>query len=218
MTVSDAVGRSGGSQSAAGQAGASRSTAGRASPASADEGQAPSVRLHFPLWFAIHHRADDGARVRLGLRREGWEVHWPREVHRVPRRDDTLRPLLPGYMFARPISRRASWSALKGSVPNLIAVCGVREFGQPSHPPRGFVEALIARAGGAIDGVIQPKEDQAPVAAWEEGLALRFTDGAMWGVHAILKADRGDRVDVLFSLFGRESEVTVDRQMVEPRE
>lgn len=199
-------------RTAAGQAGVEPPAAGAEAPANT----APDavVKSMSATWLCIHHRPDDGARVRLGIRREGWEVHWPREVVRMPRKDDVLRPFFPGYMFARPLERHARWDSLRGAVPNVIGIVGVREHGQPVHPPRGFVEMLIDRAGGAIDGVIPAPEDER-ADKLRPGAKLRLRHGAWDGVEAVLEVDRGVRVDVLLTLLGVRRVVSVDRASVE---
>lgn len=202
---------------AAGEAGASRVSAGPYGPAPHEAPQAPSVRQPWQdpsaPWIVVHHRADDGARVRLGLRRLGFEVHWPRQVHRVPRRDDVLRPFFPGYMFALADLPGASWHQVKASVPNVIQVCGVPELGRPVHPPRGMVLRLIQDAGGALDGVIPAKEDR--VARLRAGDPVRVLGGPFEGHAAVYQCERGeDRVVVLLQLLGVERPVPLPRAAV----
>jgi len=162
-------------------------------------------------WLCIHHRADDGARVRLALRREGIEVHWPRCVVRQPRKDDVLRPLFPGYLFAR----TAQWSWLR-AVPNVIGVVGVRERGVPSPMPTGVVEALIAEAGGAMDGVIDLTPDATVARGYKRGDKLRVVSGPLAGLLAEFRGDHGtDRVAVLLSILGGQTAAVMRRDQVE---
>ncbi|MBU8540827.1 transcription termination/antitermination protein NusG [Falsiroseomonas tokyonensis] len=197
---------------AAGQAGATPPIAGPSSPARSERQQLPSLLPLTPNWIVIHHRADDGARVRIGVRREGFEVHWPRIIDRRPRKDDVIRPFFPGYMFACAIEPHASWHALRSAVPNLIAVMGVPEFGRPVFAPPGFVEALITKAG-SIGGVIEPVEDTLP--AWRRGQPVQISGGYLDGFKGLYQHDKaGDRVVVLLEIMGRQASVTVDRKDV----
>ncbi|MGX9966080.1 transcription termination/antitermination protein NusG [Roseomonas sp. F4] len=179
------------------------------------------MRQPFRRWIVIHHRSDDGARVRIGVRREGFEVHWPREVFRQPRRDDRLRPFLPGYMFAYPVLGNASWHRVKAKVPNVIGIVGVRERGEPVSPPPGFVEALIDRCGGILTGAIPLPEEaaEAPLkggVAFVPGAAVRIAEGPLAGLRALFQADRGpQRIMVLLTLLGVPRMVEVDREAVE---
>jgi transcriptional antiterminator RfaH len=202
-------------EDAAGQAGAHSLTAGPSGLAQLQGGKAALERKLFPAlspWLCVHHRADDGARVRLGLRRQGWEIHWPRIIERRPRRDDVIRPFLPGYMFATAAGRALSWHQML-NVPNLIDVVGVRAGGAPIPVPGRLVQALIDAAGGAIDGVQQPIEDVMPV--WSPGQKLRVVDGAFAGAEALLVEDRADRrVTVLLTLLGAPREVELARGAV----
>jgi len=161
-------------------------------------------------WICIQHRADDGARVRIGLRRKGFLVHWPRVVSRRPRRDDVLRPLFPGYLFARPDA--CPWQAAL-EVKSVIRVLGVRESGAPRTVPDSYVDELIEMAGG-IDGVIPAREDV--VAAWRPGVTvLRITSGPWQGLSGLLWSERGrERVEVLLRVLGMERPVSVPRSMV----
>jgi transcriptional antiterminator RfaH len=202
-------------EGAAGQAGANSLTAGPSGFAQLQGGKAALERKLFPAtspWFCIHHRADDGARVRLGLRRQGWEIHWPRIIERRPRRDDVIRPFLPGYMFASCAGRALSWHKML-DVPNLIDVVGVRSCGAPIPVPARLVQGLIDAVGGAMDGVQQPIEDVMPV--WAPGQRLRVVEGAFAGAEALLVEDRADRrVTVLLTLLGAPREVDLARAAV----
>jgi transcription antitermination factor NusG len=159
-----------------------------------------------------------GQKVRLRLRRLGFDVHWPREVVRRSRRDDVLEPFFPGYMFVLPGEDGPGWSALL-DVADVVTVCGVREHRRPLHPPAGFVLALIDRAGGAIDGVIQAEEDEVCERVlrrrFEAGETLRVTAGRWAQFEGVFVAQKGERVKVMMSLFGRPSLADVHAAHVE---
>jgi transcription antitermination factor NusG len=210
----DRVGNAGGSWSAAGLAGARHASAGPSGPAQAGAKPLP-VLPHWTdpaaPWICVEHRADAGARVRLDLRRLGFEVHWPREVVRVRGRDDVLRPFFPGYLFALPAATNASWHAVRERGQMGVFIVGTRETARPAHPPAGFVLGMIQQAGGALDGVIPAAEDA--IAALRPGDPVTLRGGAFEGADAVFRADRGKRVRVLLTILGveREVEMTADR-------
>lgn len=193
----------------AGQAGGMQRGSGPHRPDSS-EGAAPSLRSGAQLlWIVIHHRADDGARVRYGIRDAGWTPFWPRLIIRHPRRDDVLRPMFPGYMFASRPPGADSYGAIL-RIPNVIGILGVREFGSPTPAPTAVIEALIQASGG-IDGMI----DATPDRRLSPGQAVRITTGPLAGFHGLYQSDRGqDRVRVLLTLMGRDVPHDVPRDAV----
>lgn len=212
-TESDRVGGSRGSRNAAGLAGAGLSSAGPSGPARTGAKPLPVLpqwRDPAAPWLCIEHRADAGARVRLELRRIGFEVHWPRETVRVRGRDDVLRPFFPGYLFALPELPGASWHAVKERGQLGIFVVGVKEFGRPSHPPPGFVLGLINRAGGAMDGVIPAAEDALTI--WRKHDPVRLLAGPFAGHVGLFEAERGKRVSILLNILGVERRVVAQAE------
>jgi transcription antitermination factor NusG len=200
--------------------GAAASLAGsaQAGPAASD-GETPSVlplwRDPLAPWITVNHAPHLGAKARLALRRAGFEVHWPREVVRRSRCDDTLRPYFEGYLFALPLTPDVSWRDAVEEKPIILGVVGVREFGRPSPSPAGLVLGLIERAGGALDGVMPAKEDEVSQEIWAKryakGAPVKVTAGPWAEVDAVIQADRGKRVDVLLTLLGVTRVVTVAR-------
>ncbi len=165
-------------------------------------------------WFCIQHHSGFGPQVRLELRRAGFEVHWPRFVHRIPRKDDVLRPLFPGYMFA---SGSAHWGSIL-RIPRVVDIVGRREQSRPAIVPSGMVEALIRRAG-AIDLPIDDTPDGRALAIKRrmEAGPVRIIGGPLEGLEGALRVDNGEeRVRVLLQIMGAEREVAVSRSLVEP--
>lgn len=162
-------------------------------------------------WLCIEHRADSGARVRLELRRLGFEVHWPREVQRIRGRDDVLRPYFPGYLFALPAATNAAWHDIHERRQLGLFIVGLREHGRPAHPPAGFVLALIERAGGAIDGVIPAMEDA--IAEMRPGDPVRVLD-AYEGADLVFHAERGKRIELMLTILGVPRVVSVAAERV----
>lgn len=204
-------------------------------PSAALEGPlAPPVRQPFKpsceRWYCIEHRPMEGARARLAIRREGFEVHWPRCIVRGFRRDDVLEPLFPGYLFVWFDAAKGGWGEIRNAN-QVKAILGVREVGAPIALPHGTVEKLIARAKGAIGGAIdltgdpeaeleieayraslaEQRAERGP--SFDAGLPVSFLDEDLFAQPALLRADRGgDRVTVLMKFFDQEVEVKVSRK------
>jgi transcriptional antiterminator RfaH len=183
-------------------------------PEAPDEAQALPVRKLSERWYVIRHKPFEGFRARNAIRRLGFEVHWPRTIVRVPRRNDVIEPLFPGYLFARFDINRAGW----GRIPRadaVVGVLGLEQGGTPIPVPSGEVERLIAQAR-AIDLPIEPPEDaEAAVTPLAEGVEVTILDARLMGAKGLLKADRGgERVKVLLNILGAERLVEVPRALV----
>lgn len=188
-------------------------------PAASDEAARPELAQadrSATHWFCIQHHSGFGPQVRFGLRSEGFEVHWPRLVDRVPRKDDVLRPLFPGYMFLG-VEEGQRWNKALG-VNRVVGLVGLREFGRPTPVPGIIVERLIARAG-AIDLPIDETPEarsSKPRRAMNSG-KVRICEGPFEGFEGMLREDNGEaRVRVLLEVLGAEREIAIKRSMVEP--
>lgn len=151
-----------------------------------------------PRWYAIRHHGHYGAVARAGLLREGFEVHWPRLVLRKLRQPDVLDPVFPGILFARFDASDPAWGVVL-HVPRVAGVLGRVETGQPVPVERGYVEALLALAGGH-DGVIDctaeapGKHRRRPEGErLEEGATVMLNDVAA----TVLRDDGRERVQLL---------------------
>jgi transcription antitermination factor NusG len=165
----------------------------------------------YATWYCVQHRADDGARVRLAIRRIGYEVHWPRFVERLPRKDDRIRPLFPGYLFAAQANVAITGAITE--VENVIGLLGAQKGRKPMVVPTSNIMALIDRAGGAIAGVIDETEDARPLV--QIGQAVTIKAGAHLGLTGICKRIDGDRIAVLMTWFGGEHVVPLRVDQVE---
>lgn len=188
-------------------------------PAVSQETASPEVAVgsrSATHWLCVQHHSGFGPQVRFGLRAAGFEVHWPRFVDRIPRKDDVLRPLFPGYMFAgfEPGQR---WNEIL-QVARVVGLVGMREFGRPTSVPQRIVERLISRAG-AIDLPIDETPEARSLRSRQriDSGKVRICDGPFEGFEGLLRQDNGEaRVRVLLEILGAEREVAISRSMVEP--
>ena len=209
-----------------------RGAAGPVSPPDAPQGteepdgaSGSSGVTHIPprkRWYAVQHEAYNGAYARLTIKALGFRVHWPREIVRAHRHDDVLVPLFRPYMFVE-FDRAKPWSEIQHAG-GVITILGVREFGAPIAAPVGEVEALIRRAGGRDDGLIDTTDDAKDLPfrtadTLEHGEELTFLGEALYGQRVIVQQDRGRMaLDVMMKMFGMERRVRVNRDRVKRAE
>jgi transcriptional antiterminator RfaH len=194
-------------------ANASAAPSGGAAPDPAPERTGPASFAFADLmkpWICVRHRAGLAPRAKLDIRRLGHDVFWPRYIHRERRRDDILKPLFPGYLFARCDPRREPWGGIRDAE-GVIGVVGVKETGRPIPVPAALVQDMID-AAGSIDGAID---------LFPEPFALRLapragTPGRLAGSHPMAglaarfdKVQAKDRFSVLADLMGVEVTVFV---------
>lgn len=179
-------------------------SAAQAAPAAPDEAQARPVRKLSERWYVIRHKPFEGDKARIAIRRLGFEVHWPRAVVRRARRNDTIEPIFPGYLFARFDVSRGTYGAICGKKDGpIIGIVGMQEDGRPIPVPPGVVERLIARAGAIDLPIMPPEDDEDAVVPLEPGDEVELLDPSWMGRRGLLKADRGgERVKVLLSILG----------------
>lgn len=174
-----------------------------------------------PQWLVVVHRANDGPRVRHRIRAlelpgagpdAYCEVHWPRFIERLPRRDDTIRPLYPGYMFVRP-PEGAAWGPIVRDVPNVFRLLSGQD-GRPIPVPDAMVQRHIERAGGSLDGLID--ETPESIARYRAKQKLAVVSGPLAGWEGICTLDDGARVKMFLDMLGGPRPVTLPRDAVAP--
>lgn len=165
-----------------------------------------------PRWYVARHTAHD-ARVALQfIRRLGFDAFWPLEEVLRRKRDSELKPILPGYLFVRFDAGRDPWGKIKHQPCVLGVLCSAQ--GTPLPLPIGVAENMIEAAGG-LNGVILASVPLPTRAVKiDVGAGLRVTSGPFAGRDAIMRADHGDRVDVLMKLLGAEPVVRLSRDQV----
>lgn len=198
-------------------------TAGHVSPPVAPMGtdhlvEAPAlpVREHTlggERWYAVCHKPHEAPIARQKIRKLGFQTHWPRFILRRPRRDDTIAPLFPGYLFVRFDLTRRSWGPIN-AIGEVVGLLGAVNGRPPVAAPTGEVERLIDWAGGC-DAVIDDTLDNVETIA--SGTTVLIMDGVLAGKSGILRGDRGEaRVAVLMTMMGMEREIILPRRSLRP--
>lgn len=122
---------------------------------------------------------------------------------------EAIEPLFPGYLFVS-FTDADPWGEIVRSE-GVVRLFSRQVAGAwvPTRLPLGLVESLQAR-GRAGDGVIDERKPAfAPIAEKAVG---RVLDGPFAGFDAVFKMRVGaDRIRVLATIFGRSTEVELDR-------
>lgn len=160
-------------------------------------------------WFVVQTQFNGEARAALNLRRQGFEVYWPRYLkqRRHARKIDvTARPLFPRYMFVAIDATTQRWRSVQSTLGVARLVCNGDE---PARVPEGVVGAIKAREDGNGFVILDDKPAFAP------GDKVRVVVGAFReseGLFASL-ADH-DRVSILLEMLGRKVRVLLGAGMV----
>lgn len=151
-------------------------------------------------WYAVNTLPAAELRACANLARQGWQHFCPRVARtiRSGRRVKTeLRPLFPGYVFVALDPLRDAWRSVDGTfgVRHII-----RSGDRPSPLPEGVVEALQAMSAG-----LGRVDFSCRLAV---GQRVRFLAGPFADmIGALEQMDGSGRVQVLLTLFGRETQV-----------
>jgi transcriptional antiterminator RfaH len=153
-------------------------------------------------WIAINTHPHREQVAVENLARQNFEVYCPRELKRVRHARsvrDVLRPLFPGYLFARVSLELSGWRPIQSTY-------GVRtliRFGdQVACLENGFIEQLRARE---IDGVIAR-----PATPYRVGQEVRLNGGPFDGLVAtIIEMDAKDRLVLLATLLNQSIRLQV---------
>ena len=90
--------------------------------------------------------------------------------------------------------------------------------GTPLPLPVGLAETMIEDAGGMNGVILASAPLSSRAVKIEVGTGLRVTAGPFAGHEAIMRADHGDRIDVLMKLLGAEPVVRLSRDQVAVRD
>jgi transcriptional antiterminator RfaH len=160
-------------------------------------------------WIVVNTRPHAEPLALDNLRRQAFETYCPmlRKRRSHARRVDTvLRPLFPGYLFARPRATGSRWRPIL-STHGVRSV--VRAGEQPSLIDHQFIASLKARE---IDGAIAR-----PAKPYEVGQQVQITDGPFDGiVTTIIDLDEEERVVVLLEVLKRATRLTLKADAVTP--
>ncbi len=143
------------------------------------------------------------------LARQAFHVYCPRELKRIRharRVQDVLRPLFPGYVFARVSPELTMWRP-------ILSTYGVRALvrigDRPAFVDGDFIEGLRARE---VDGVIAK-----PAVPYQLGQEVRLNGGPFDGIIGrIVEMKDNDRLVLLMKLLQQDVRLKVPSTGVRP--
>lgn len=132
------------------------------------------------------------------------------------------RPLMPGYVFAE-LRNDDALDIARANHAVREVMC---RDGRPVRCPPVLIGVMILleawRAFDSTSRVPVSRRDKRRgrravcVSRWEHGQRVKVSGGPFAGFFAeVLRAERADRVEILVSIFGRVTEVSLDEEMVE---
>jgi transcriptional antiterminator RfaH len=160
-------------------------------------------------WVVVNTRPHAEHAALENLKRQTFEAYCPmlpkRRSH-ARRVEMVLRPLFPGYLFARCGKQARRWRP-------ILSTYGVRSVvragEQPSFIGHGFIASLRARE---IDGAIVR-----PAKPYEVGEKVQIAGGAFDGIVAtIIDLEEEERVVVLLDMLQHAAKLTLDVGEVTP--
>ncbi len=191
-------------------------------------------------WFPLRTQGNRENYVVEGLLRLGHErgaIAAPRLSKLIPRRRGggmmkTSEPFFRSYVFLGLPPDAQGWHAAK-SVPGAIDFIRFGDQAKPSAVPQGFVEALISRCNrnGVIELDAQPANvdplrrrilagqsarvlvRSGPFAGFQAETESGLSEKQL--IDAIARLDARGRLSILVNLFGRFSQIEIDRTDVE---
>ena len=161
-------------------------------------------------WYAVYCRPRQEGRADEHLRRQGFEVFFPRMTclrQRASGLQPVTEPLFPRYLFVRLDESTDQWGAIRSTrgVVDLVRV------GYSLLPvPEGIVACIRRRIDPETGSVDLRKESD-----FQPGEKLQIIRGPFRGCEAIFETRDGNRrVVVLLDLMQREQSVTVETAAV----
>lgn len=185
-------------------------------------------------WFCIYTESGAETAVEKQLKHIGLTAWYPRFAGA-----NRLQGVFPRYVFAQFDLSEPGWPDIYRT-PGVVTIMGVRG-NRPSPIRLGFIPGLWGDC--APDGVFYPRslrelrryagrEDLGPVkrlaryddprgdvvieelSLLDEGILVDVVDGPFTSFQGIVEASTAKRVDLLLSMFGRETRVSLDRGAV----
>lgn len=161
------------------------------------------------VWVAVNTHANREALAEEHLSRQLFHVYCPRLKKRVSharRTSDVLRPLFPGYLFARISADFSESRPIRSTlgVRNIVS-CG----NKMSCVSETFISALKARE---VDGVVARA-----ATAFSVGQEIRIGGGPFDGlVGTIIEMRENDRLTVLMELLNGQVRVNIESGLHAP--
>jgi transcriptional antiterminator RfaH len=164
-------------------------------------------------WYLIHTKPTREGVAEVNLRRQGYDVYYPRLVRPARIRGrwvDRVAPLFPRYLFLG----LALDDQEIGPVRSTLGVANVVRFGNDYTPvPEAVVEDLRMRADPKTG--LHRLNDHA---AFKAGSRVCIVDGAFDGLEGVFQRESGgERVVLLLGLLGRDTLVQLPVAFVMPQ-
>lgn len=161
----------------------------------------PRFTAHAPKWFALRVRAQFEFKVRDSLETAGLEAFlatWSEEVQWSDRKKTTVRPLFPGYVFARMDGfREFNWA---------LQTRGVVQILPDSLNPLAVSDAEIATVKRVMDAKVS-----AIPCDFTAGETVTIDNGPLAGVSGVVVKTKGSmRVVVSVEILRRAVSVELD--------
>jgi transcriptional antiterminator RfaH len=164
-------------------------------------------------WYLIHTKPAREVVAETNLRRQGYEVYYPRLVW--PRRArgrwvDRVGSLFPRYLFLR----LAVGHQALGPIRSTVGVANIVRFGYDyTVVPDSVIEDLRQRADSETG--LHHLHSRA---LFEPGSSVRIVAGVFEGLEGVFQRESGDeRVMLLLGLLGRETLVQLPASFVMPQ-
>jgi len=154
------------------------------------------------VWLAVNVHPNREAAAERHIRNQGYDVYVPelrKQIRHARQVREVLRPLFPGYLFARLTHSNMRWRPILSTIGVRSVVC----MGEsPCVVPRAFIEDLKSREA---DGIIV-RAASAP----KLGDTVRIAHGALEGLAGkIIALPENDRIVLLMDLLNRPVRVTI---------
>lgn len=160
-------------------------------------------------WICVRTEPHREAFAEANLRRTGLEVYCPRHqrwVSHARRKQLVLRPLFPGYLFARSPERTAHLGLINRT-PGVISAAG-KDLASAIVP-----DSIIAglRESEGQNGFAEINSDR-----FKRGDLVRVSSGPLAGLEAIF-SEREDerRCRILLGLLGKQHSLVVPSQILD---
>ena len=161
-------------------------------------------------WFVVYTKPSQETLAEENLKRQGYEVYYPRIKHECRRRGrwtSSIDPLFPRYLFVKLEQGKDNFVPIRSTygVANLV------RFGcKPIAVPNSVIN-IIKERENYTQGVhiIQRR--------WKPGMEIEIAEGPFAGLKGIFLAQNAkERVIILLQMLGRENKVKVTRDFIVP--
>ena len=168
-------------------------------------------RDSFSAWHCVFTKPKHERDADQAMKRAGFETFLPRYQMVWRDRTKVIRPLFPCYTFAKFDAAQDPWTfVVRNHVEREVATIMIeRTTRRPLTIPSHLVEQLQAQT--AADGVIYPPEPR----QMHRGDRGNVLDGPLAQFSGICSRTSKDRVWLLLSMLGGQTEVGFKREAVE---